>query len=132
MSRDELRALEMEEDEDTLNRILRETLQPLLGFAKGRDVILLKDGFSRLADYRKVVGYHLGRLALQRLRGNDYQVEATTRTVAAVTRVPRKSCGEYHSRLKRAKLLDKNPKGWFIPPFAILRAATFLNRAKRQ
>ncbi len=132
MARQELRALEVEDDDSIIDRTLRQTLEPLLGLPKGRDIIVFKEAFTSLSDKRKVVAYHLGRLALKRLRGDGVQVEATTETVAAETQVPEKSCIEYHSRLKKQKMLDKNDKGWLLPLYSVTRAASFVAGPKKR
>ncbi len=117
----ELEGLFIDEGEQAVDGLLRETLEPLLGLTReGR--IVTKAPFLQHSVPTRVLAILLARLAIVRLHLPNAVAEATAEQLQSECLAPVKACRECLSRLKGKGVLAKNEAGYSIPIWAVSKA----------
>ena len=125
--RNELQALLVDEDEQAADKLLREVLQRFVGLTReGR--VVTKPQYLKLSHQNRLLVSLMARQAMVRLGLPSASVEASAEVLEREAMVPLKSCREYLSKLKKARLLDKNERGYFVPLWSLSNVAGVLGR----
>lgn len=123
----ELEALLVDDSEQAIDGLLRNVLQPYVGFTReGR--MVTKPQFLKLSDATRLLAALLARQAMIRLKLPGAKAEASAEELQNECMVPLKSARESLSRFKSRRLLDKNDAGYFVPTWAISDVAAAVQR----
>jgi hypothetical protein len=123
----ELEALFVDSSEQAIDGLLRNALEPYIGFTRDSKIVT-KAPFLKLADNLKLLAYLLARQAMVRLQLTGAVLAATAEHLATECHVPIKSAREHLSRLKGRRLLEKDDSGYFVPTWAISSASEALQK----
>ncbi len=125
--RNELEGLLVDEDEQAGDKLLREVLEKFVGLTReGR--VVTKPAYLKLSHQNRLLVSLMARQAMARLGLPSATVEASAEALEKEAMVPLKSCREYLSKLKKARLLDKNKRGYFVPLWSLSNVAGVLGR----
>jgi len=98
-----------------LDRMIADSLKPLVQFTRQQDTLALRPDFLRLPISQRLIAYGLGLYALAR---SDGKQEAPPKTVAEFSksiRAATKTVKETLSRLKSRGIFDHKAEGYWIP-----------------
>jgi hypothetical protein len=118
-------------EQEIVDGLLLERIEPLLSLSRGSDRVMAKPELLGLPNQKKILAYLLARHAMVRLGVPGVGLEADAQKISENLMIPIQRTREELSRMKTSGILEKGEHGYSVPVANLLVALDQLSEAKR-